>query len=188
VSKDEAFIAALAERPDDCSVPLVYADWLEDHGDLRARLLRVWVDLAWRASHASPRFRDLLAEYRRLWLATEPGWRRAFGVARPWVDARLAEELARGYLRYVARRPVSQLGVIPGATRWFPEPSEPYPSGWLVRYWLGHRYTDEQGRRREYQWVLFVQPELGWVYSIATAGPKCWLQRYDVASGEGRAF
>jgi uncharacterized protein (TIGR02996 family) len=188
VGYHEAFIAAVADCPDDSFTPLVYADWLEERGDPRARLLRVWVDLAWRASHASAGFRDLLAEYRRLWLAADPDWRQAFGAARPWVDARLAEELARGYLRYVERRPRGQRGVIPGATTWFPEPSEPYPCGWLVEYWFGHWYTDRRGQRREYKWVLFVQPELGWVYSIATAGPKLWLQRYDVAAGQGRAF
>jgi uncharacterized protein (TIGR02996 family) len=188
VGEDKGFIAACAERPEDSCVPLVYADWLEERGDPRARLLRVWVDLGWRASYASAGFRPLLAEYRRLWLAADPGWRLAFGAARPWVGARLAEELSRGYLWYVRRRPARQRGVIPGATSWFPEPSEPYPCGWLVKYWFGQWYTDGRGRRREYQWVLFVQPELGWVYPIPTCGPKPWLERYDVASGQGHAF
>jgi hypothetical protein len=166
----------------------VYADWFDDRSDPRGQLLRVWVDLSWRASHASAGFRDLVAEYRRLWLAADPAWRRAFGAARPWVDARLAEELSRAYLRYVARRPAGQRGIVAGGAGWFPEPGEPYPQGWLVRYWFGQWYTDERGRRREYQWALFVQPELGWVYTIGTAGPKLWLQQYDVAAGRGRAF
>lgn len=185
---DGAFIAAVASAPDDSLPPLVYADWLDERADPRGRLLRVWVDLSWRASHTSAGFRDLVAEYRRLWQAADPGWRSAFGAARPWVDARLAEELCRGYLQYVEGRPAGQRGVIAGEAGWFPEPGEPYPRGWLVRYWFGHWYTDERRRRREYQWVLFVQPDLGWVYTIATAGPKLWLQRFDVAAGEGRAF
>lgn len=104
------------------------------------------------------------------------------------LGARLAEELACGYLRYVERRRGGQRSVIPGATAWFPEPSEPYPCGWLVTYRTGRWHMDNRGRRQECQWMLFVQPELGWVYTIATAGPKLWLQRYDVASGEGHAF
>ncbi len=167
----------MAERPGDPLTPLVYADWLEERGDSRARLLRVWVDRAWRASHASSGFRKLLDDYRRLWREADPDWRRAVASARPWVDAGLAEELVRGYLRYVERRPTQRRGVIAGRATEF---HERYASGWLVPYFL----KPEMGSK---QWFLFVQADLGWVYWFATCGPD-WLRRFDVASGDGHAF
>src|SRR5208337_1793586 len=41
MSDDEAFVQAMLERPEDESVRLVYADWLEERGDARAELLRL---------------------------------------------------------------------------------------------------------------------------------------------------
>jgi uncharacterized protein (TIGR02996 family) len=42
---EERFIRQIVETPDDAASRLVYADWLEDHGDPRADYLRV--ELAW---------------------------------------------------------------------------------------------------------------------------------------------
>jgi uncharacterized protein (TIGR02996 family) len=181
VSEETGFIAAMAADPRDRLAPLVYADWLDDRDDPRSQLLRVWVELGWFASHAGGGFRDLLAEYRRLLAATDPGWRRRVGAARPWIGSEFAEELARGYLKHIVRRPPGQRGVVANeATRF----DEPFASGWLVRYWSGNWHS----RREEYRWVLFVQDEFGWVYSVATCGPIRWLQQYDVVAGQGHAF
>src|SRR5262245_8775489 len=47
VTQEEAFIAEIAERPDDDGPRLVFADWLEDHGDpARAEFIRVQCELA----------------------------------------------------------------------------------------------------------------------------------------------
>jgi uncharacterized protein (TIGR02996 family) len=45
MSNDEAFIRGLLDDPDDDSLRLVYADWLEERGDIRSDLLRVAVAL-----------------------------------------------------------------------------------------------------------------------------------------------
>ncbi|AMV27481.1 hypothetical protein VT84_23980 [Gemmata sp. SH-PL17] len=183
---NRAFIASIAAAPDDPLPPLVYADWMDDRGDPRGPLLRVWADLAWRASHAGSGFRALLAEYRRLWHAADPDWRSAFGAARPWVSAQLAEELCRGYFRYV-KQPFIRGEVIPGQANWFTEPGEPDSRGWLVRYWADYRSFGDR-RPQRLRWMLFVQADLGWVYTIAARGPRFELQQFDVIAGEGRAF
>jgi uncharacterized protein (TIGR02996 family) len=46
MTHDEAFLSAIAEAPDDDAPRLVYADWLEDHGDPeRAEFIRVQIAL-----------------------------------------------------------------------------------------------------------------------------------------------
>jgi uncharacterized protein (TIGR02996 family) len=41
MNHDEAFLQAIIENPDDESLRLIYADWLEERGDLRGEFLRV---------------------------------------------------------------------------------------------------------------------------------------------------
>jgi uncharacterized protein (TIGR02996 family) len=176
VSDDAGFIRAMAANPTDTLIPLVYADWFDERNDPRGRLLRVWVDLSWRASHAGHGFRQLLDEYRRLLRATDPAWRREFGALRPWVDARLAEELARGYVRYVLPPRLTRLPVT-GETLWFTE--GPQVSGWVVN--LGPGRIHATG-------CVFVQAEFGWVYPVGLRGVGATVQEFDVELGQGRRF
>src|SRR5437868_11537865 len=44
--EEAAFLQQLSDRPEDDHTRLVYADWLEERGDARARLLRLEVELA----------------------------------------------------------------------------------------------------------------------------------------------
>src|SRR5262249_38181779 len=70
-----AFLEAIRESPEDDALHLVYADWLEEHGqDDRAEFVRCQVDLA-RLPPAHPRYPelhlrqlDLLEERERDWL------------------------------------------------------------------------------------------------------------------------
>ncbi len=41
MSDEESFLRALRQNPHDDATRSVYADWLEDRGDLRAELLRL---------------------------------------------------------------------------------------------------------------------------------------------------
>jgi uncharacterized protein (TIGR02996 family) len=43
--EEEAFLLAISTVPDDSTIRLVYADWLEDHGDPRAEFVRLQVRL-----------------------------------------------------------------------------------------------------------------------------------------------
>ena len=51
----DGFLAAIEEEPEDTTVKLVFADWLEEHGDPRSELLRREVEIAevlgWRNVH-----------------------------------------------------------------------------------------------------------------------------------------
>lgn len=46
MSEEEAFLAAIQAAPAEALPRLVYADWLEDHGDSRAEFLRLQQQLA----------------------------------------------------------------------------------------------------------------------------------------------
>src|SRR5947209_1070483 len=47
MSPEESFLHAVLEAPDDDTPRLVYADWLDDHGEHdRAEFIRVRIDLA----------------------------------------------------------------------------------------------------------------------------------------------
>ena len=41
IAEERAFLEAMQTHPDDDLLPLVYADWLDDQGDLRGSLLRL---------------------------------------------------------------------------------------------------------------------------------------------------
>lgn len=43
-AEEQAFMQKIHERPDDEFLPLVYADWLDDQGDLRGTALRLMLD------------------------------------------------------------------------------------------------------------------------------------------------
>src|SRR6516165_8917057 len=72
---DAAFVRAIQAAPDDESVRLVYADWLEERGDARAEFLRVEVTALTlpatdvRRSIAFARLSDLRRDIDSSWLA-----------------------------------------------------------------------------------------------------------------------
>lgn len=53
---DEAsFLAAIAENPKDTNLPLIFADWLDDHGDPRGQWIRHWSVAEWmRPTYENP--------------------------------------------------------------------------------------------------------------------------------------
>jgi uncharacterized protein (TIGR02996 family) len=73
----EAFLRAICDRPDDDAPRLVYADWLEEHGDAeRARFIRLQIAL--RASGEPDPLREreceeLFQSNGRRWFAELPG-------------------------------------------------------------------------------------------------------------------
>jgi uncharacterized protein (TIGR02996 family) len=46
MSKHDSFIQAILDDPEDHALRLVYADWLEEHGDSRAEIIRLQCELA----------------------------------------------------------------------------------------------------------------------------------------------
>jgi uncharacterized protein (TIGR02996 family) len=80
VTHRDALLRAICENPDDDAPRLVYADWLDEHGDPRqAEFIRVQIELAClpddaRASHPlTERERALWRELRK-WRYAPPDW------------------------------------------------------------------------------------------------------------------
>jgi uncharacterized protein (TIGR02996 family) len=77
--QDEGFIQAIRAEPDDNALRLIYADWLEEHGDAsagaRARFIRLQCERA-RLPFTSPRRAELIAEEGRLLCENWEAWMR----------------------------------------------------------------------------------------------------------------
>ena len=76
----DALLRTIRERPDDDGPRLVYADWLEEHGDPRGEFIRIQCQLAklppWdpRRRALEEREADLLAVHDYDWLGRPPRW------------------------------------------------------------------------------------------------------------------
>jgi uncharacterized protein (TIGR02996 family) len=72
--EEEAFLADIADHPEDDSLRLIYADWLEDSGQVeRAAFIRVQCELA-RLPRDDPRRRELKTRERELQEKHERQW------------------------------------------------------------------------------------------------------------------
>src|SRR5262245_34947865 len=72
-----AFLAAIRENPDDDLPRLVYADWLDEHGEPeRAEFIRVQCELA-KLQQGEHRWKELRSRERKLLRAREAEWRAA---------------------------------------------------------------------------------------------------------------
>jgi uncharacterized protein (TIGR02996 family) len=110
VSDDRAFEQDILANPDDDAPRLVYADWLEEHGDparaARAEFIRVQYALQGlapgdaRRPQLEERERDLRAAHEAAWVAPL----RELGEVRAW-------EFRRGFVEKVALRATEFLGV-----------------------------------------------------------------------------
>jgi uncharacterized protein (TIGR02996 family) len=102
MSEKDDLLQAICERPDEDDRRLVFADWLDDHGDAdRAELIRVQVTLA-RAGPDSPdrpalaeRERRVLKKNRKRWLAEGPSWAARGEMVRGFLVPRLKENVEK---------------------------------------------------------------------------------------------
>jgi len=78
MTDEEAFLAALAERPGDDLTRLVFADWLDERGDGRAAYLRLVVEVAARIK-ANRSCRRLASQAGPLAEGIELSWREVAG-------------------------------------------------------------------------------------------------------------
>src|SRR5262245_47849809 len=96
MTTEQAFLDAIRADPDDDTPRLVFADWLDEHGDAdaraRAELMRVQCELArWvpdlrRRTQLQRRERELIAQHGPRWLFPQGG---------PGTRARLERGLVR---------------------------------------------------------------------------------------------
>src|SRR5262245_41398238 len=88
----DAFLRTIRERPDDDGPRLVYADWLEEHGDPRGEFIRIQCELAklppWdpRRPALEEREADLLAVHDYDWLGRPKRWVTHWEFKRGFVD------------------------------------------------------------------------------------------------------
>jgi len=72
-----ALLAAVLEFPEQDAPRLIYADWLDEHGDAaRAEFIRVSVELEWRpySERRTAHYRNLLVRFRKLIEAHRGAW------------------------------------------------------------------------------------------------------------------
>jgi uncharacterized protein (TIGR02996 family) len=99
MTQDEAFLQDILAHPDDDAPRLVYADWLDDHGDPdRAAFIRVQCELA-RTDEADPRWDELKEREKRAWRGHRLDWLGGVaGLVRKW-------QFRRGFLDSAGVRP-----------------------------------------------------------------------------------
>jgi uncharacterized protein (TIGR02996 family) len=93
MSTDEAFLRDICEHPDDEAPRLVYADWLDEHGDeARAEFIRVECELE-HAEEYGPRWRELSARqlaliraHKKEWVKPFKGWTYSTRFRRGFVE------------------------------------------------------------------------------------------------------
>jgi uncharacterized protein (TIGR02996 family) len=96
-SQEEAFLADIVEHPDDDTVRLIFADWLEEQGDGdRAEFIRVQIEL----EKLSPTHRDRSRLRRReqeLWKKHSNEWKKE---VQAWAQKKVAFE--RGFAAHIS--------------------------------------------------------------------------------------
>src|SRR5258708_7552476 len=80
-SEEDPFILAILGAPEDEAPRLIYADWLEERGDLRGAYLRLDCQLA-ALTEDDPRFDELVIRFRELHFQIDRAWRRAVSRSR----------------------------------------------------------------------------------------------------------
>jgi uncharacterized protein (TIGR02996 family) len=163
------FIAAIRDSPDDDSSRLVFADWLEDHGEPeRAELIRVQCELA-RSPTFAPRYPELHLRQLELVAEHELDW------LGEWAEHLVRWEFRRGLLHSVTLTP--QVFVTRGEELLVDHPVE------LVAL------VNEQGRSLAAEEVVeaVAAPAMGEVRALETAGcrrgePLCGMYGGVVAT------
>src|SRR5579872_1614374 len=99
MKEQDALFAAILDAPDDDAPRLVYADWLDEHGQPeRAEFIRVQIERA-RLLADNPRAEALKKREKVLWEAHGDGWRKELPV---WARPRCLYE--RGFATAVQAR------------------------------------------------------------------------------------
>lgn len=108
--KDQDFLQAMRNSPEDTFLVQVYADWLEENNDSRYRILRSWMSLetvvdeiAVSPGESDPDFSDLqiaMKDYHNSFYENRcEDWLAAVGTIRPWISAKTATQLGHMYAR-----------------------------------------------------------------------------------------
>jgi uncharacterized protein (TIGR02996 family) len=112
-SLDDAFLEAIVAEPDDDTPRLVYADWLEDHGQgARAEFIRIQIELS-RLTQHEPRRQELVAREQALLVEHGEEWEGPLPrIATEWT-------FERGFLAGV-KMPAKGFSQLPAVLTWSP--------------------------------------------------------------------
>jgi uncharacterized protein (TIGR02996 family) len=80
MGEDESFLAAISAARDDDTLRLIYADWLEERGDVRSEYLRLLSALAALPQRQTKKRKPLQARFQQLRATIDPDWQ--WSVAR----------------------------------------------------------------------------------------------------------
>jgi uncharacterized protein (TIGR02996 family) len=155
MTDDAAFIRAMASALDHTAISLLYADWFEERGDPRCKLLRLWSELL-AISYSEETFEDiqvLAARYRQQVSQADPKWLAQVGRARVWIGRELAQKLVQVYLRVRHGRKENRQRI--GFESW------PFDDEWRVYYWRqppSHKQMSWRGK--SWLWVNKVSGEI----------------------------
>jgi uncharacterized protein (TIGR02996 family) len=98
VAEEAAFLQTIVDNPDDDTPRLIYADWLEEHGDPRAEFIRVQCELARLPDESfdNPDWRVWKTREHQLRSAYEKEW------AGPLLKLTTSREFHRGFIDDIA--------------------------------------------------------------------------------------
>src|SRR5262245_51741438 len=74
MGEEESFLVAISATPDDEALRLVYADWLEERGDVRSEYLRLLCSLATLPRRRTRKRKALETRFEELRASIDPGW------------------------------------------------------------------------------------------------------------------
>jgi uncharacterized protein (TIGR02996 family) len=103
-TSDQGFLAEICKNPEDDTMRLIYADWLEDQGDPRGEFISVQCELA-RLDPDDPRHPGLVERERALLARHESAWRAAL----PVIEGIKWGRFARGFVATVIPRTISDI-------------------------------------------------------------------------------
>jgi uncharacterized protein (TIGR02996 family) len=175
MNDDVGFVERIQNYPFDLTLRHIYADWLEDRGDVRGVLIRSWFALQDAAAVFRARlhegfaeeadyqqFRRAVQDYQRPLKRVDPAWMRQLGEVRPWIALDLAFNLARLYLggfgpsrqawRWIARTGTQEMG-----------------RAWMIPYMLPEAY-EGLALSRNRSWML-IHKMYATVAQVGSSGP-----------------
>src|SRR5438034_3143207 len=78
MNSEDAFVQAIQNDPLDAALKLVFADWLEERGDIRSEFLRLEVELS-RLQVNHERFESVRSKHRTAYDRCDPVWAQQLG-------------------------------------------------------------------------------------------------------------
>src|SRR5262245_61926313 len=105
MGEDESFVAAISATPDDDALRLVYADWLEERGDVRGEYLRLLCALSTLPRHRTKKRKALEARFAELRARLDPGWQLSVGRTIDIIRNQIAIIRGQGFLAGRPMRP-----------------------------------------------------------------------------------